>query len=51
MKTCITALMLFFALATGISMIAVAFRADFSEHFANNGGDRTALELSRPNSE
>jgi len=51
MKTCITALMLFFALATGISMMAAAFRADFSEHSVSNGGDQTALELSRPNSE
>jgi hypothetical protein len=51
MKTFITALTLFFALASGISMIALAFRADFRELSTYNGGDRTALELSRPNSE
>jgi hypothetical protein len=51
MRTYITALMLFFALASGISMIALAFRADFQELAADNGGDRTAWELSRPNSE
>jgi hypothetical protein len=31
MKTFITALMLFLALASGISMIALAFRGDFRE--------------------
>jgi hypothetical protein len=51
MRTYITALMLFFALASGISMIALAFRADFQELVADNSGDRTAWELSRPNSE
>jgi len=51
MRTFITALLLFFALASGISMIALAFRADFQELAADNGGDRTAWELPRPNSE
>jgi hypothetical protein len=49
MKTFITALMLSVALASGISMIAMAFRADFRELAADNGGDRTTWELSRPN--
>jgi hypothetical protein len=51
MKTFITALTLFFALASGISMIALAFRADFQELAPDNGGDRTIWELPRPNSE
>jgi hypothetical protein len=51
MKTFITALMLFVALASGVSMIAMAFRADFGELAADNGGDRTTWEPSRPNSE
>jgi hypothetical protein len=51
MRTFITALTLFFALASGISMIALAFRADFQELSADNGGDQTAWESSRPNSE
>jgi hypothetical protein len=51
MKTFITALTLSFALASGISMIALAFRADFQELAADNAGDRTASELSGPNSE
>jgi hypothetical protein len=51
MKTFITALTLFFALASGISMMAMAFRADFRELAADNGGDQTAWELSRRNSE
>jgi hypothetical protein len=51
MKTVITALMLFVALASGISMIALAFRADFRELAADNGEDRTTWELSRPHSE
>jgi hypothetical protein len=49
MKTFIIALMLFFALASGISMMVLAFRADFRELAADNGGDRTTLP--RPNSE
>jgi hypothetical protein len=51
MKTFITALMLFVALASGIYLIILAFRADFQELAADNGGDRTAWELSRPNPE
>jgi len=51
MKTFITALTLVLALASGMSMIAMAFRADFRELAADNGGDRTTWELSRPNSE
>jgi hypothetical protein len=51
MKTFITALTLLFALVGGISMIALAFRADFRQLAADNGGDRTTWELSRPNSE
>jgi hypothetical protein len=47
MKTWITALMLFFALVSGISMIVLAFRADFGELAADNRGDRTAWGLSR----
>jgi len=47
----ITALMLLLAFFGGISMIALAFRADFQELAADNGGDRTTWELSRPNSE
>jgi hypothetical protein len=41
MKTFITALALVIALASGISMIALAFRADFREPAADNGGDWT----------
>jgi hypothetical protein len=51
MKTFITMLMLFFALASGMSMIALAFRADFQGLSDATGGDRTASNLSRPNSE
>jgi len=51
MKTFITALTLVLALASGMSMIAMAFRADFRELAADNGGDRTTWELSPPNSE
>jgi hypothetical protein len=51
MKTFIAALTLLLALASGISMIAMAFRADFREMAADNGEDRTRWELSRPNSE
>jgi len=51
MKTFIIAVMLFFALVSGISMIPLAFRSDFRELAADNGGDRTTGELSRPNSE
>jgi len=51
MKTFITALTLLLALAGGISMIALAFRADFRQLPADNDGDRTTWELSRPNSE
>ena len=50
MKTLI-ALTLFLALASGISMIALAFRADFRQLAADDGADRTTWELSRPNSE
>ena len=50
MRTFITALLLFFALVSGISMIVLAFRADFQELAADNGGDRAAWELPRPNS-
>jgi hypothetical protein len=50
-KTFITALTLMLALASGISMIATAFHADFRELAADHGGDRTTLEPSRPNSE
>jgi hypothetical protein len=50
MKTLI-ALTLFLALASGISMIALAFRADFRQLAVNNGGDQTTWEPSRPNSE
>jgi hypothetical protein len=39
MKTFITALALVIALASGISMIALAFRTDFREPAADNGGD------------
>jgi hypothetical protein len=41
MKTFLTALVLVFALASGISLIAFAFRADFQEAAADKGGDRT----------
>jgi hypothetical protein len=51
MKTFIIALMVFFALVSGISMIALAFRADFQELAADNGEDCTTGELSRPNPE
>jgi hypothetical protein len=37
MKTFITALTLLFALVGGISMIALAFRADFRQLAADNG--------------
>jgi hypothetical protein len=50
MKTFITALALVIALASGISMIAVAFRADFGEPAADNGGDRTTWEWRNQNS-
>jgi hypothetical protein len=51
MKTFITVLMLFVALASGISMIAMAFRSDFRELAADNGGDGNRWEPSRSNSE
>ena len=51
MKTFITALMLLLALLGGMSMIALAFRADFRQLVADNGADGTTWELSRPNSE
>jgi hypothetical protein len=41
MKTFITALALVIALASGLSMIALAFGADFREPAADNGGART----------
>ena len=44
MKVFITALMLLLALLGGMSMIAMAFRADFQELASDNGG-------SHPNSE
>jgi hypothetical protein len=47
----VTALMLLLALLGGMSLIAPAFRADFRELAADNGGDRTTWELSQPNSE
>jgi hypothetical protein len=47
----VTALMLLLALLGGMSLIASAFRADFRELAADNGGDRTTWEPSRPNSE
>ena len=46
MKTFI-ALTLLLAFASGISMIALAFRADFRQLAADNGGDRTVGELFR----
>jgi hypothetical protein len=49
MKTFITALTLLLALASGISMTALAFRGDFRQLAADNGGDRTTGESSRPN--
>jgi hypothetical protein len=51
MKTFITALTLLLALAGGISMIAMAFRADFQQLASDNDRDRTTWKLSRPNSE
>jgi hypothetical protein len=48
MKTFITALTLSLALASGISMVALAFRGDFRQLAADNGA---TWELSRPNSE
>jgi hypothetical protein len=51
MKTFITALMLFVALASGISLIVMAFRADFRELAVEKHEDRTTWELSRPNLE
>jgi hypothetical protein len=50
-KTLITALALLFALASGISMIALAFRADFRAPAADNGGDWTMSESHRPSRE
>jgi hypothetical protein len=44
MKIFIIALALVVALASGLSMIAWAFRADFREPAADNGGDRTTWE-------
>jgi len=51
MKAFITALMLLLALASSMSMIAIAFRADFQQLAADTDGDRTTWELSSPNSE
>jgi hypothetical protein len=51
MKTFIMALVLFVALASGISMMAMAFRADFRELAADNSGDRNTWESSWPTSE
>jgi hypothetical protein len=48
-KTLITALALVFALAGGISMLALAFRTDFRGPTADNGGDWTMSEPPRPN--
>jgi hypothetical protein len=39
------------ALASGISMIALAFRFDFRQLAADNSGYRTAWELPLPKSE
>jgi len=50
MKTLI-ALTLLLAFASGIFMMALAFRGDFRRLAADNGADRTAWELFRPNSE
>jgi hypothetical protein len=41
MKSFITALMLLLALLGGMSMIALAFRADFRQLAVDNGGDQT----------
>jgi len=51
MKTFITALTLLLALASGISMIAMAFRADFQQLASDSGGAPPTWEPSRPNSE
>jgi hypothetical protein len=51
MKTFITALTLLLALASGVCMIAMAFRADFRQLASDNDRDRTTWELSGPNSE
>ena len=51
MKTFITALTLLLALASGISMIAMAFRADFQQLASDSGGAPQTWEPSRPNSE
>jgi hypothetical protein len=51
MKIFITALTLLLALASGISMMAFAFRADFQQLAADNYGDRTTWERPQPNSE
>jgi hypothetical protein len=40
-KIFITALALVIALASGVSMMALAFRTDFREPAADNGGDWT----------
>jgi hypothetical protein len=50
MKTFITALALVIALASGLSMIALAFRADFREPATDNGGVRTTWEWQIQNS-
>jgi hypothetical protein len=48
MKSLIIALALVFALAGGISMMALAFRADFQGPAADNDGDWTMSEPPRP---
>jgi hypothetical protein len=49
MKTIIIALALVFALAGGISMMALALRADFRGPATANGGNWTMSESPRPN--
>jgi hypothetical protein len=51
MKTLMVALALVLALASGISMMAFAFRADFRGTAAGNGENWTVSESSRPNRE
>jgi hypothetical protein len=49
MKTIIIALALVFALAGGISMMALALRADFRGPATDNGGNWTMSESPRSN--
>jgi hypothetical protein len=48
-KALITALALLFALAGGISMLALAFRTDFRRATADDGGDWTMRDSPPPN--